>query len=104
VREETRQSICVYCGRPITPEERPAVAIQPDKQAHVECWAEHEKKQSVQLTERQQTAQHLALMKNLLDICSVATVDRSAFPSFHHRVHISLHSSELRLQRIKTCR
>jgi len=45
VREETRQSICVYCGRPITPEERPAVAIQPDKQAHVECWAEHEKKQ-----------------------------------------------------------
>ncbi len=45
MREETRQAMCVYCGKPITAEQRPAVAIQPDQQAHVECWAEHEKEQ-----------------------------------------------------------
>ena len=45
LREETqsKQSVCVFCGKPITKKQRPAVAIRPGKEAHMECWTKHEK-------------------------------------------------------------
>jgi len=44
VREETqdKQSICVFCGKPIAREQRPSVQMQRGKEAHVECWQKHE--------------------------------------------------------------
>ncbi|HEV2395651.1 MAG TPA: hypothetical protein VGS27_01750 [Candidatus Sulfotelmatobacter sp.] len=44
MRKETRskEAICVFCKKPITREQRPAVGMEPGKQAHVECWAKHE--------------------------------------------------------------
>ena len=44
MREETHedQSICVFCGKPITQEQRPAIQMRPGKQAHMECWYKHE--------------------------------------------------------------
>jgi hypothetical protein len=45
VREETRskRSICVFCKKPITMKQRPAVTIRPGEEAHMECWTKHEK-------------------------------------------------------------
>ena len=45
MREETqnKQSICVFCKKPITQEQRPAVRMQPGKEAHMECFVKHEK-------------------------------------------------------------
>ncbi|HVN20062.1 MAG TPA: hypothetical protein VMU05_14850 [Dongiaceae bacterium] len=45
MREETQKklSICVFCKKPITKEQRPAVRMQPGKEAHMECFVNHEK-------------------------------------------------------------
>ena len=44
MREETqsKQSICVFCGKPITKKQRPAVTIRPGKEAHMDCFLQHE--------------------------------------------------------------
>ncbi len=44
MREETqsKQSICVFCHKAITQQQRPAVQMQPGKEAHVDCWTKHE--------------------------------------------------------------
>lgn len=46
--EETRssQAICVICKKPITESQRPAVRMQPGKEAHMECFAKREKQAS----------------------------------------------------------
>lgn len=45
MREETQNkpSICVFCKKPITETQRPAVLMERGKQAHIECWQKHEK-------------------------------------------------------------
>lgn len=44
MREEaqSQQTICVFCGKPISQKQRPAVAIRPGKEAHMGCWVQHE--------------------------------------------------------------
>ena len=45
MREETQKkpTICVFCKKPITKEQRPSVQIRPGKEAHMECYAQHQK-------------------------------------------------------------
>ena len=45
MRKETRSepSICILCKKPITPKQRPAVRMQPGKEAHMECFVKREK-------------------------------------------------------------
>jgi len=44
VREETQKKrICVFCKIPITRKQQPSVQMQPGKEAHMECFAKHEK-------------------------------------------------------------
>ena len=45
MREETqrKKSVCVFCKKPITKEQSPAVLMDRGQQAHMECWAKHEK-------------------------------------------------------------
>ncbi len=46
MREETPpEKICVYCKRPITREQRPAVLLKNGDEVHVECWNDYEKSQ-----------------------------------------------------------
>lgn len=40
-KTQSKPSICVLCKKPITKQQRPAVLLQPGKQAHVECWIKH---------------------------------------------------------------
>jgi len=43
VREGAGQkSICVLCKQPITRRQRPAVRLQPGKEAHMECFVKRE--------------------------------------------------------------
>jgi hypothetical protein len=43
VRKGTHpQSICVLCKQPITRRQRPAVRLQPGKDAHMECFIKRE--------------------------------------------------------------
>ena len=44
MREETqrKKTVCVFCKKPILKKERPAVQMQPGKQAHMECWMKHD--------------------------------------------------------------
>jgi len=40
VREETQQTICVYCKLPITREQLPSVRLEDGRELHRECWDE----------------------------------------------------------------
>ncbi len=42
--EETqrKKSVCVFCKKPITKEQRPAVTMGPGREAHMECFMKHE--------------------------------------------------------------
>ncbi len=44
VREETqsKKSVCVFCKKPITKEQRPAVTMGPGREAHMECFVKHD--------------------------------------------------------------
>ena len=43
---QSKQSICAFCKTPITKGQRPAVSLQPGKQAHIECWIKQRKEAS----------------------------------------------------------
>ena len=47
MRKETRSepTICVFCKKPITEEQRPSIALKAGGEAHVYCWEKHEKEQ-----------------------------------------------------------
>ena len=40
------KAICVICKKPITQAQRPAVRMQPGKEAHMECFAKRERQAS----------------------------------------------------------
>ena len=43
VREETQQQhMCVYCGKPISPEEYPCKGMPDGKSAHLTCYLDRE--------------------------------------------------------------
>jgi hypothetical protein len=43
VREETQQQdTCVYCGKPITPEQHPCKGMPDGRSAHLACYLDHE--------------------------------------------------------------
>jgi len=41
VREETQQDICVYCGKPITPDQFPCKGMPDGRRAHLACYVDH---------------------------------------------------------------
>ncbi len=43
MREETQQVTCVFCNKPITPEQRPCVMLKNGDEVHIECWSEYQK-------------------------------------------------------------
>ena len=46
MREETHpEPKCVYCGEPITREQRPSVQLENGQEVHIQCWNKYEKGQ-----------------------------------------------------------
>jgi hypothetical protein len=41
VREETQLDTCIYCKKPITRQELPAMRMSATERAHVTCYLEH---------------------------------------------------------------
>jgi len=41
-KTQSKQTVCVFCKKPITSGQRPAVMLQPGKQVHIECWIKHQ--------------------------------------------------------------
>ncbi|HZC23450.1 MAG TPA: hypothetical protein VE866_08935 [Candidatus Binatia bacterium] len=38
---QSKQSICVFCKKPITKEQRPSIQLRSGQQAHIECWIKY---------------------------------------------------------------
>jgi hypothetical protein len=49
MRKKTQPSkklkVCVYCKRPITRSERPAIVFENGEEMHVECYSKHKQEQ-----------------------------------------------------------
>ena len=42
MREETQQQdTCVYCGKPITDEQKPCKGMPDGRRAHLDCYLDH---------------------------------------------------------------
>jgi hypothetical protein len=43
MREETQQqNTCVYCGKPVTPEQYPCKGMPDGRKAHLICYLDHD--------------------------------------------------------------
>ncbi|HET9305540.1 MAG TPA: hypothetical protein VFO46_05885 [Candidatus Sulfotelmatobacter sp.] len=43
MREETQQQdMCVYCGKPVTPEQYPCKGMPDGRKAHLICYLDHD--------------------------------------------------------------
>lgn len=50
MREETQQQdMCVYCGQPITAEQRPCKGLPDGRRAHLVCYLDHENEEEKDL-------------------------------------------------------